>query len=126
MPLTLVFKRAKNFVLAGDGDKGTRQFLAQAGPANPIQVPFWVAETSTFEHGIKDGSIVNLTPPAQMPGYKVAVDPEADPEVDAADVDEDEVIQTEVPQAEFGGQPMTPVAPALKIGNVRTGGGRGR
>jgi hypothetical protein len=124
--MTLYFKRAKCFVQSDDN--GTRKFLAQPGPS-PQPVPFWVASTATFERGVKDGSIVNLTPPAQMPGY---VHPKAD---DVADEPADvvgpqdpageEVEQKEVPQAPFGGQPMTPVAPAPKVGSVRAAGGRG-
>ncbi len=126
MPMTLYFKRAKNFVQSDDN--GTKKFLAQPGPS-PQPVPFWVADTATFKQGIKDLSIVNLTPPEQMPGYKPAVavlqpdSSSAEPVVvGAAEVDEP---QQEVPQAPFGGQPMTPVAPAPKVGSVRAAG-RGR
>jgi len=120
--MTLYFKRAKNFVQSDDA--GTKKFLAQPGPT-PQNVPFWVANTPTFKQGIKDGSIVNLTPPEQMPGYKpapAAVLVEEEPE---APVAPDEGEQTAVPQAPFGGQPMTPVQPAPKVGNVRAAGGRG-
>ena len=127
MPMTLWFKRAKSFVEPSENDRGTKKFLAQPGPS-PQPVPFWVANTPTFKMGIKDGSIVNLTPPEQMPGYK-APKP-ADPEVDdtptndeaEATIDsepEADVEQTDVPQAPFGGQPMTPVTPAPKVGGVR-------
>ncbi len=125
MPMTLVFKRAKSFVHVASGPHGgSKKFLAQAGPANPVPVPFWVAETATYKQGIKDGSIVNLTPPQLMPGY---VYPEAAPEpVDAVPgtlggaeaASADDVEQEEVPQAPFGGQPMTPVPPAPKVGRV--------
>ena len=63
--MSLHFKRAKSFTATVDG--GTRKFLAQPGFVAQ-QVPFWVANTATFQQGIKDGSIVNLTPPALMPG----------------------------------------------------------
>lgn len=120
--MTLYFKRAKNFV-QGD-DNGTKKFLAQPGPS-PQPVPFWVANTPTFKQGIKDGSIVNLTPPEQMPGYEV-VEEAADNTSGTAGVDEDDVEQTEIPQAPFGAQPMTPVSPAPKVGGVRAAGGRGK
>ena len=125
MPMTLVFKRAKCFVTASDNDNGTKKFLAQANPAGPVPVPFWVADTSTFKQGIKDGSIVNLTPPHQMPGYKAPLPEPADELEPEPAVDEEEIEQKEVPQAPFGGQPMTPVQPAARVGNVRSGGGRG-
>jgi hypothetical protein len=120
MPMTLYFKRAKCFI---NDEEGTKKFLAQPGPS-PQPVPFWVASTATFKQGIKDGSIVNLTPPDQMPGYKHPK-PEAAEEVAAEEKLEEDVEQTEVPQAPFGSQPMTPVQPAVKIGSVRTAGGRG-
>jgi hypothetical protein len=132
--MTLYFKRAKCFV---HSDEGTKKFLAQPGP-NPLPVPFWVAQTATFKQGIKDKSIINLTPPEQMPGYvpapaAVAADdadepetPEQTPENGGKGYDEDDDLeQKEVPQAPFGAQPMTPVQPGPKIGSVRTAGGRG-
>jgi hypothetical protein len=135
MPMQLYFKRAKCFVQSDDN--GTKKFLAQ--PTNgPQAVPFWVANTPTFKQGIKDQSIVNLTPPEQMPGYKPAPAPvvdeveptteiEPDPEpakAEVVDIDADDYTQTEVPQASFGAQPMTPVTPAPKIGKVRAGNSR--
>lgn len=126
MPMTLYFKRAKNFVQ--NDDAGTKKFLAQPGP-NPIPVPFWVATTRTFLDGIKDKSIVNLTPPDQMPGYKHPPKPVVEEEVvdevdlvaaaNAADAADATAEQLNVPQAPFGGQPMTPVPPAAKVGKVR-------
>jgi hypothetical protein len=122
MPMSLFFKRAKCFVQEGTNNRGTKKFLAQ--PTNaPQPVPFWVAETKTFEHGITDGSIVNLTPPAQMPGYKAPA--MADPQPDAADEGEQPVDpaddmdeQKDIPQAQFGAQPMTPVQQAPKVGGI--------
>lgn len=124
--MSLHFKRAKCFV---SSEHGTKKHLAQPGPyAQPV--PFWVASTETFKQGVKDGSIINLTPPEQMPGYvypKAAVVEDETTPVEATPVvvDEEDVEQTEVPQAPFGGQPMTPVAPAPKVGQVRAGNKRG-
>ena len=87
-------------------------------------MPFWVARTDTFKQGLKDGSIVNLTPPEQMPGYKpasvavVAVVEEEEAKEAKPDEVEEDVEQTEVPAAPFGAQPMTPVSPAPKVGGV--------
>lgn len=130
MPMTLVFKRAKCFV---DQESGTKKFLAQAGPASPIPVPFWVARTDTYKQGIKDESIVNLTPPHLMPGYKipdVVVPVTEDEEIEQpkpvpVDVDDEETVQESKPTAPFGGQPMTPVQPGPKVG-LRSGSGKGR
>lgn len=122
MPMTLAFSRSKCFVQSDDN--GTKKFTVQANPTARVHVPFWVANTPTFKHGIKDGSITNLTPPEQMPGYKapvaVAEVPEPTPEeLDAADAADGAAEQTEAPQAPFGAQPMTPVAPAPKVGGIR-------
>jgi hypothetical protein len=125
--MTLYFKRAKCFV---HSDEGTKKFLAQPGP-NPQPVPFWVAQTATFKQGIKDKSIINLTPPEQMPGYvpapvaAAAADEAGEPEQEPVADSENDLEQKEVPQAPFGAQPMTPVQPGPKIGNVRAAGGRG-
>ncbi len=140
MPMSLYFKRAKTFVQSDDN--GTKKYLAMPGPS-PQPVPFWVANTPTFKHGIKDGSIINLTPPEQMPGYKpapvvVVEEPvEAEAEESKAEDDaeqtkaeeskaEDDAEQTEVPKAPFGAQPMTPVQSAPKVGNVRASSRRSK
>ncbi len=129
MPMTLYFKRAKAFVLPGADKQGTKKFLAQPGPS-PQPVPFWVSKTATFEHGIADGSIVNLTPPHLMPGYApneapVVVDEDVPLSVEAAaTLDEEDVEQETLPRAAFGAQPMTPVQPAPKVGSIRRGGSR--
>lgn len=126
MPMTLYFKRAKSFVQSDDN--GTKKFLAQPSPNPETRVPFWVANTETFKRGIADKSIVNLTPPEHMPGYKpapvaVVADEESDNAADAQPADQfssdDEDEQAEAPKAPFGGQPMTPVPPAPKVGGVR-------
>lgn len=125
--MTLVFKRSKCFVLPSTNDHGEKKFLAQAAPANPVPVPFWVAETETFKRGITDLSIVNLTPPHLMPGYKpepvIEEEPidEAPKAKDGDDDEDDDAVQTEKPQAPFGGQPMTPVQPAVNVGKVTSG-----
>ena len=119
--MTLHVSRAKCFVHQ-TGDSGTRKHLMQPAP-KPQHAPMWVAETPTFKQGIKDGSIVNLTPPHLMPGYKpeeveVEVDPEpvkaAEPAVEAEP--DEEVVQDKVPEGPFGAQPMTPVQPAVRLG----------
>lgn len=129
MPMTLHFKRAKSFVIPSDNDNGERKYLGMPGPTPDSRVPFWVATTPTFKQGILDKSIVNLTPPEDMPGYKPIVQaPESEEEADAAALaaSEAEALddQKEVPQAEFGGQPMTPVAPAPRVGGITPGAKR--
>lgn len=125
--MTLHVSRAKCFVHQ-TGDSGTKKHLMQPAP-KPQYAPMWVSETKTFQQGIKDGSIVNLTPPHLMPGYKMEEvaeetneeETKTEPTVDSTD----DAAQTDVPQAPFGGQPMTPVTPVPKIGSVRSGAGRG-
>jgi len=114
--MSLHFKRAKSFTATVDG--GTRKFLAQPGFVAQ-QVPFWVAGTATFQQGIKDGSIVNLTPPVLMPpGYKAPkkADYEQEPEPEP----EPEPVQV-APKVPFGGQPLTPAQPpaSARVGQVR-------
>ena len=117
--MSLHFKRAKSFTATVDG--GTRKFLAQPGFVAQ-QVPFWVADTATFQQGIKDGSIVDLTPPALMPGYKAPkkADHEPEPEAEATTEEEPEPVQV-APKVPFGGQPLTPAQPpaTARIGQVR-------
>jgi len=119
--MSLHFKRAKSFTATVDG--GTRKFLAQ--PFSDVQqVPFWVANTATFQQGIKDGSIVNLTPPELMLGYKAPKkadrEPEPEPEAEATTEEEHEPVQV-APKVPFGGQPLTPAQPpaSARIGQVR-------
>ena len=126
--MSLHFKRAKSFTATVDG--GTRKFLAQPGFVAQ-QVPFWVAGTATFQQGIKDGSIVNLTPPVLMPpGYKAPKkadhEPEPEPEPEAEAITEatteeaTEPVQV-APKVPFGGQPLTPAQPpaSARVGQVR-------
>ena len=120
--MSLHFKRAKSFTATVDG--GTRKFLAQPGFVAQ-QVPFWVANTATFQQGIKDGSIVNLTPPALMPGYEAPkkskkAEPEEEPVETAEDEEAPEPEQV-APKAPFGGQPLTPAQPpaTARVGQVR-------
>ena len=123
--MSLHFKRAKSFTATVDG--GTRKFLAQPGFVAQ-QVPFWVADTATFRQGIKDGSIVNLTPPALMPGYKAPKkadhEPEPEPEAEAtteATTEEEPEPMQAAPKVPFGGQPLTPAQPpaSARVGQVR-------
>ena len=102
--LTLYFKRAKLFLLHS-GENGERRFVTGPTKEGPIQVPAWVAETQTYQLSIKDGSIVNLTPPEPSTAV-VAVEPEPAPVEDpktpedddepeaAEDDDEPEVVKS--------------------------------
>lgn len=125
--MTLHFTRAKSFVHQAS-DSGTKSYLAQPAPRPQHGVPFWVAETETFKRGVADGSIVNLTPPHMMPGYVYPSTEQAELEQIAAEVEvpEDAPDQHKdgVPQAPFGGQPLTPVQPAARVGGITASTGR--
>jgi hypothetical protein len=64
------------------------RFFAPRSPQR-IEAPDWIKETDTYKMGIKDGSIVDLTPaapapakpaaPAPKPAQKPAPEKEADP-----------------------------------------------
>ena len=119
MAMSLHFKRAKSFVAVVDG--GTRKFLAQPGYVAQT-VPGWVADTETFKRGVEDGSIVNLTPPALMPGYKAPkAEPAPEPSAEevAMDAAEPDVEQTEMPKAPFGINTDKPVSAPKGVGAVR-------
>ena len=58
----MYFKRAKIFL--EQTDKGEQRFIASVG--GPVQVPNWVCKTLGYKYGIKDGSIVDVTPPKHV------------------------------------------------------------
>jgi hypothetical protein len=103
--LTLHFKRSKLFMLAKESH-GELRFLTGPTREGAIQVPAWVVETPTYKDGIKDGSIVNLTPPEpkivyvkELPAAEV---PSADTEDDDGDGEgdgpkDDEDLKDEAP-----------------------------
>ena len=92
--LTLYFKRAKLFLRHANGEQ---RFVSGPTKEGPIQVPAWVAETDTYKLSIKDGSIVNLTPPepvvqhvAAEPVIEPVAEPVTDPVAETTEDDEDE------------------------------------
>ena len=99
--LTLYFKRAKLFLLHS-GENGERRFVTGPTKEGPIQVPAWVAETQTYQLSIKDGSIVNLTPPEPVAATAVEPEPELEPVEDHDDKkasDDDEEDEAPVAKA---------------------------
>ena len=85
--LTLHFKRSKLFMLAKEGH-GELRFITGPTREGAIQVPAWVEETQTYQMGIKDKSIINLTPPEPTIVY-VKETPAEDPK-DEDPKDEDD------------------------------------
>jgi hypothetical protein len=59
----LYLTRAKTFI--GNHNGAERVLSVPPSGGRPVMVPDWVRTTQTFKHGIKDKSIVDLTPPAQ-------------------------------------------------------------
>lgn len=98
--LTLYFKRAKLFLLHS-GENGERRFVTGPTKEGPIQVPAWVAETQTYQLSIKDGSIVNLTPPEPIAAVVVEPEPEPDGKVpeDGGVTEDDEDDEPEAAKA---------------------------
>lgn len=62
--MNVYLKSAKIFLLAsGDEGIGERRFSAGPSVSQPILAPDWIKETNTFIYGVKDGTIIDLTPP---------------------------------------------------------------
>jgi hypothetical protein len=70
MAQEMYFKRAKIFMR--NHDDGEQRYVSSvnANGTTTKNVPDWVLETPTYKMGVKDKSIINLTPP------KAAVAPE--------------------------------------------------
>jgi hypothetical protein len=79
MALRLHVKRTKMFMLHG---ASTRQFQIQAGQT--VMAPEWVKQTRTYGDGLKDESIVDLTPPRPVAAIPEPEEkaPEAEPEAE--------------------------------------------
>ena len=103
--LTLHFKRSKLFLLAGEGH-GEKRFITGPTREGAIQVPAWVAETQTYQLSIKDGSIVNLTPPEPTIIYRDAPPKDEAPKDEGNEVTEEpsdgEVAEDEDTSTEKG------------------------
>jgi len=90
--MQLLFKRAKIFMLEKDG----KNLRFSSGPGGPVPVPAWVAETGTYNHGMEDGSIVNLTEKARQQEEVLAKEEHRKPEA---------IIDPVVPEDEQGDEP---------------------
>ena len=96
--LSLYLKKAKIFF---DNSSGAERRFSSVPSNHPVQVPNWVKGTLGYAYGIKDGSIVDLTPPKAAVSAPAAVTlPAADPEVAQhevpADATDDEVEAQEI------------------------------
>ena len=79
--LQLYFKRAKLFLTEQNGKE--ERFTAPVG--GPVSAPDWVKGTDGYKYGVKDGSIVDITPPKSVTEVEEAPEPEVEetePEVE--------------------------------------------
>jgi hypothetical protein len=74
--LSLYFKRAKIFLHTSNTGHALR-YNAIVSANGPVPVPDWVKETLTYKCGVKDSSIIDLTPPTLKPRSQDAIDAEA-------------------------------------------------
>ena len=81
----------------------------QVTPGVNTQVPLWVKNTLGWEMGVKDGSIVDLTPPD--PSMFVAKVPDPEPEVEEETGDAKEIGDVEESGEE---ETVVAVKPAIK------------
>ena len=100
----MYFKRAKIFL--EQTDKGEQRFIASVG--GPVQVPNWVCKTLGYRYGIKDGSIVDVTPPkhvAPIVDDDVEEEAPAMEPVDASEAAADEAASPDIPDEEEAEEP---------------------
>ena len=74
--LNLYFKRAKIFLHTTD-DRQALRYNAIISTNGPVPVPDWVKNTLTFRCGVKDSSVIDLTPPTIKPRKQEEIDAEA-------------------------------------------------
>ena len=73
--LNLYFKRAKIFLHTTKEGHALR-YNAIVSASGPVPVPNWVKETLTYKCGVKDKSILDLSPVAHKPA-QAEIDAEA-------------------------------------------------
>ena len=98
MALRLHCKNSKYFRLPAstEGKHGDRKFLISAGQT--VAAPEWVATTDTFKYGLKDGTIVDLTPTTRpVPATQESV---LEPEPEGEEEEEQQRPSNPEPHAE--------------------------
>jgi hypothetical protein len=110
MTLQLHCKRSKIFIKPdGDSHKSVKCARGETTP-----VPDWVKNDPGYANGIKDGSIIDLTPPAPAkptPSKPKDVEPEPEPEPAPEEEGDEEKVPTD----------DAPPAPPAKKSNVPKG-----
>ena len=74
--LNLYFKRAKIFLHTTEAGQALR-YNAIVSTSGPVPVPDWVKQTLTYQCGLKDQSVIDLTPPTVKPRKQAEIDAEA-------------------------------------------------
>ena len=74
--LQLYFKRAKIFLHTTEDGQALR-YNAIISTNGPVAVPDWVRQTLTYKCGLKDASVIDLTPPTAKPRKQEEIDAEA-------------------------------------------------
>ena len=74
--LNLYFKRAKIFLHTTEDGQALR-YNAIISTNGPVAVPDWVKETLTYRCGLKDQSVIDLTPPTAKPRKQSEINAEA-------------------------------------------------
>jgi hypothetical protein len=97
MALQLYFKRSKVFYATVNGVE--QRFQGNASNS-PVLVPDWVVETLTYKHGVKDKSIIDLTPPKRAAVAVKADVVDGAPYAEPAAVGVDAVAALEEPASE--------------------------
>ena len=112
--LSLYFKRAKLFLGMKDG----AEVRFQAGIGGPWRVPYWVKSDPGYELGVKDGSIVDITPPRAvlMAEAKREEEEKKAAAVEAAGEEEEDNVEMPVGfQPPLTGQPSKSRAGAARV-----------
>jgi len=110
--LKVHFTRAKVF----QHHNGVAEQRFQVTPGVNTQVPLWVRETLGWTMGVKDGSIVDLTPPEPIAAPVIAAAEKAEPDVkepEVEDTDEDKTGEEETGE-ETGEEHAAEAAPVVK------------
>jgi len=117
--LSLFFKRSHLFLFTTT-DGISKRYNAIPSGNGPVPVPDWVVNTLTYAHGIKDKSIINLTPPTKTARKAM----EAELKATAAGKTEGEIAaeaQRAAPPLPLGIQPEKPIGEGFS----RKGRGKG-
>ena len=121
--LQLFFTRAKIFAYTTPGGEHKR-FVATVSAKRPTAVPDWVRQTRTYQDGIKDESITDLTPPKAAAAAPAPVKkPEPAP---AAKAPEPEPANEEEPEQPVLKNVLPSMTPKGISAQPTATGGRGR